>query len=74
MNVFTRSIGGWQLSCSLEMGLTLYAPERALSKGTPEIHHSDQGFQYAATASMRRLQDCAVALSMAAISEPWDNG
>jgi putative transposase len=48
MDVFTRSIRGWQLGRSLDQGLTLAALERALVIGTPEMHHSDQGVQYAA--------------------------
>ena len=47
-DVFTRSIRGWFLSWRLDGDLTLAALERALAKGTPQIHHSDQGLQYAA--------------------------
>jgi putative transposase len=74
MDVFTRSIRGWQLSRNLEQELTLHALDQALRKRTPEIHHSDQGVQYAATAYVLRLQGCAVAISMAAIGEPRENG
>jgi len=74
MDVFTRSIRGWQLSRSLEQELTLHALDQALRQGTPEIHHSDQGVQYAATDYVLRLQGCAAAISMAAIGEPRENG
>ncbi len=50
MDVFTRAIRGWHLSRSLDQPLTLVALQRALARRTPEIHHSDQGLQYAATA------------------------
>src|SRR5512135_2998267 len=50
MDVFTRSIRGWHLSRSLEQELTITALRRAFERGRPEIHHSDQGVQYAATA------------------------
>src|SRR4030066_118742 len=50
MDVFTRSIRGWYLSRNLDQALTLTALKRALEHRTPEIHHSDQGIQYAATA------------------------
>jgi putative transposase len=50
MDVFTRCIGGWHLGRSLEQELTLTALGRAYERGRPEIHHSDQGVQYAATA------------------------
>ena len=49
MDVFTRSIRGWCLSRSLDHTLTCTALFRALRSHTlPEIHHSDQGVQYAA--------------------------
>jgi putative transposase len=74
MDVFTRSIRGWQLSRSLDQGLTLAALERALVIGTPELHHSDQGVQYAAAAYVERLLGLGVELSMAAVGEPRENG
>jgi putative transposase len=43
MDVFTRSIRGWEVSRSLDQGLTLGALRRALRRGRPEVHHSDQG-------------------------------
>jgi transposase InsO family protein len=74
MDVFTRAIRGWQLSRSLDQGLTLAALERALVMATPELHHSDQGVQYAAAAYVERLRGLGVTLSMAAIGEPRENG
>jgi len=74
MDVFTRSIRGWHLGRDLDQGLTLAALERALVVARPELHHSDQGVQYAATAYVERLQNLGVRLSMAAIGEPRENG
>jgi putative transposase len=74
MDVFTRTIRGWHLGRNLDQGLTLAALERALVVATPEIHHSDQGVQYAATDYVKRLQKLNVQLSMAAIGEPRENG
>jgi putative transposase len=74
MDVFTRCLRGWHLGRSLDQGLTLAALERALLVATPQIHHSDQGVQYAATAYIQRLQKLNVTLSMAAIGEPRENG
>lgn len=74
MDVFTRAIRGWHLGRSLDQGLTLAALERALVVATPEIHHSDQGVQYAATAYVNRLRHRGVTLSMAAVGEPRENG
>jgi transposase InsO family protein len=47
MDVFTRCVRGWHLSRSLDRDLTLTALRRALADHVPEIHHSDQGWQYA---------------------------
>ncbi len=74
MDVFTRSIGGWHLGRTLEQELTLTALQRALVTGKPEIHHSDQGVQYAATAYVTMLQEAGVAISMADVGEPTQNG
>ncbi len=74
MDVFTRSIRGWHLSRDLDQGLTMAALERALVVATPQVHHSDQGVQYAATAYVERLQKLNVNLSMAAVGEPRENG
>jgi putative transposase len=74
MDVFTRCLRGWHLGRSLDQGLTLAALERALVVATPQIHHSDQGVQYAATAYVERLRKLNVQPSMAAIGEPRENG
>jgi transposase InsO family protein len=75
MEVFTRGIRGWQLPRSLEEALTLTALKRALAhEGPPEIHHSDQGVQYAATAYTALLASLGVQISMAKIGCPEQNG
>jgi putative transposase len=74
MDVFTRGIRGWHLGRSLDQSLTLMALQRAMAHHTPEIHHSDQGVQYAATAYTRLLQDADVQISMAEVGEAWQNG
>jgi putative transposase len=74
MDVFTRNIRGWHLGRNLDQGLTLAALERALVVAVPEIHHSDQGVQYAATAYVERLQTLDVELSMADVGAAWQNG
>jgi transposase InsO family protein len=50
MDVFTRAIRGWHLSKSLDSELTLAALRMGLADHVPEIHHSDQGIQYAVEA------------------------
>jgi putative transposase len=74
MDVFTRSIRGWYLSRTLEQDLTLTALKRALAQHTPEIHHSDQGIQYAAPAYTDLLRAAGVAISMAEVGEATQNG
>jgi len=74
MDVFTRSIRGWQLGRTLEHTLTLTALQRALTRHCPEIHHSDQGVQYAATAYVEGLQAQQIAISMADVGAAWQNG
>jgi putative transposase len=74
MDVFTRCIRGWHLGRGLDQGLTLRALEQALAQHTPEIHHSDQGVQYAATAYTDRLQQAGVQISMAEVGAAWQNG
>jgi transposase InsO family protein len=75
MDVFTRGMRGWHLWRSLDHTLTLTALQRALTRyPAPEIHHSDQGVQYAATAYTQALQDVNVQISMAEVGEAWQNG
>ena len=74
MDVFTRGIRSWHLGRSLDQSLTLRALEHALAQHTPEIHHSDQGVQYAASAYTARLQQVGVQISMAEVGAAWQNG
>jgi len=74
MDVFTRAIRGWNLSRSLDTELTLGALHRALSLCIPEIHHSDQGVQYAVHEYVALLQQYEVQVSMAAQGKPEENG
>jgi transposase InsO family protein len=74
MDVHTRCIRGWHLGRGLDQELTLVALRRAYEYGRPEIHHSDQGVQYAATAYVELLTSRAVKISMASVGEPEENG
>jgi transposase InsO family protein len=74
MDVFTRCIRGWHLGRSLDQSLTLTALHRALVHHTPEIHHSDQGVQYAALAYVQMLQQVNAQISMAEVGAAWQNG
>jgi putative transposase len=74
MDVYTRAIRGWHLSRHLDQTLTLTALRRALARQRPDIHHSDQGVQYAATAYVQTLQALGVQISMATVGEATENG
>jgi len=74
MDVFTRAIRGWALSHGLGVELTLSALQRALAHGQPQIHHSDQGVQYAATAYVQVLEAAQVQISMAEVGHAEQNG
>ena len=74
MDVFTRAIRGWHLDRSLDQSLTLTALQNALQTHCPEIHHSDQGLQYAATDYTNLLQQHNIQISMAEVGEPTQNG
>lgn len=74
MDVFTRAIRGWNLGPSLDVALTLEALQLALEDHVPQIHHSDQGIQYAAGEYVKELQTRHVQISMARVGEPRENG
>jgi len=74
MDVFTRAIRGWCLSRVLDQELTLTALRAALGTHSPEIHHSDQGVQYAAYAYTDLLSSHQVQISMAAVGKAEENG
>ncbi len=73
LDVFTRSIRGWSLGPSLATELVLQALQMGLRRGCPEIHHSDQGVQYAATGYVAELQARGVQVSMAEVGHPEQN-
>ncbi len=74
MDVFTRAIRGWELSKSLNGELCLWALHKALDHHCPQIHHSDQGIQYATGAYTQLLQQHQVRISMAAAGKAEENG
>jgi putative transposase len=74
MDVFTRSIRGWCLSRTLDQELTLMALRAALETHSTEIHHSDQGVQYAAYAYIDLLKIHGIQISMAAVGKAEENG
>jgi putative transposase len=73
MDVYTRSIRGWCLDSSLSSDLAVKALRQALQSHCPELHHSDQGVQYAATGYVELLHTAGVQVSMSAPGRPTDN-
>jgi len=74
MDVFTRAIRGWNLGRNLDTDLTLVALQRALRLCIPQIHHSDQGVQYAAQAYTDFLKQSGIQISMTTQGKPEENG
>jgi putative transposase len=74
MDVYTRIIRGWALRRSLAAELSLAALEKAFGEGQPEIHHSDQGVQYACSAYVAMLEVVGVKISMAEVGHAEQNG
>jgi putative transposase len=74
LDVYTRAIRGWCLSRLLDQELTLTALRAALENRQPEIHHSDQGIQYAAYAYIDLLKVHSIRISMAAVGRAEENG
>ena len=73
LDVFTRQLRGWHLGRTLSTELALTALEKALGRGWPEIHHSDQGVQYAASGYVERLRGVGAEISMAAKGKAVEN-
>jgi putative transposase len=62
------------LGRALDTELTLGALQQALALSIPEIHHSDQGVQYAAQAYIDLLKQYGISVSMAAQGNPEKMG
>lgn len=73
LDIFTRSIRGWELAGHMLEDLPKAALQQALRERHPHIHHSDQGVQYAATGYISMLQQTNVQISMSARGRPTEN-
>jgi putative transposase len=73
IDIFTKQIRGWAIGLSLEAELAIKALDLALEKGTPEIHHSDQGVQYCSAEYVMRLESREIKISMSDTGEPTQN-
>ena len=74
LDAYSRGIRGWHLSRSLDKNLTITVLEKALAiHPAPEIHHSDQGGQYATPKYTSRFPK-TTQISMSARGRPMENG
>lgn len=74
LDAYSRGIRGWHLSRRLDKRLSMTALEKALAAyPAPEVHHSDQGSQYA-TPKYTRLLPATTQISMSAAGRPMENG
>lgn len=73
LDVYTRAVRGWHVAKSLSHTLSLEALKQALRNGTPILHHSDQGVQYAAKGYTERLTQNGIQISMSEPGCPTQN-
>lgn len=74
LDAFSRGVRGWELGPSLDKYLTISALEKALAAyPAPELHHSDQGVQYATPAYTSLLSN-TTQISMSNVGCPTENG
>ena len=74
LDVFTRTIRGWALGQDLTHTLAVRALQKALRQGVCQIHHSDQGVQYATPAYTQLLTARGIQISMSEVGQAWQNG
>jgi transposase InsO family protein len=73
LDVYTRCVCGWHLSKTLSQSLSITALQKALAKGKPDIHHSDQGIQCAAKGYTDLLDAQEIQLSLSDAGCPTQN-
>lgn len=74
LDLFTRAIRGWHLGRDITHQLALSALNMALKKAAPQIHHSDQGVQYATPLYTDALTSRHIRISMSDKGMAWQNG
>jgi Transposase and inactivated derivatives len=76
MDLFSRRIIGWSMKATLREELVIDALDMAIEgRGheVPEIHHSDQGSQYASMAFREKLEKYKIQPSMNQKGSCYDN-
>ena len=73
-DAFSRRIVGWSMSEHLTKTLVCDAWHMAVGqRGTPHLHHSDQGSQYTSEDYLSLLEGAEVQISMSAVGRCYDN-
>ena len=72
--VYTRCRRGWHLRRHWDHTLTWTTLRRPLAPHRPELHHSDQGVPYAATAYSWTWRGVGSHISLAAVGEATEHG
>jgi putative transposase len=76
IDVFSRMIVGWRVSCTLRSDLALNALEQALHawpKCGELIHHSDRGVQYLSIRYSERFAEARLVASVGSVGDSYDN-
>lgn len=70
---YSRYVVAWELSNSLETGFCVRALRRALRRGVPEIHNSDQGVQFTSAEYVAAVQASGAQVSWDGRGRVYDN-
>lgn len=78
LDVFSRTVVGWQAASHMRTELPLDALEMALWRrriktGSGLIHHSDRGSQYVSIRHSERLADIGASASVGSVADSYDN-
>lgn len=76
LDLFSRKIVGWSMSCRIDRHLVIDALKMAVSNRRPPpglIHHSDRGSQYASGDYQALLKEHGMICSMSRKGNCWDN-
>ncbi|MGW4049178.1 IS3 family transposase [Streptomyces sp. NPDC004721] len=78
LDVFSRTIVGWQVANHMRTELPLDALEMALwrrriKKDSGLVHHSDRGSQYVSIRYTERLSDIGASASVGSVADSYDN-
>ena len=74
LDMYSRKIVGWSMSCRVDGDLVRTALRRALkARKAPLLHHSDRGSQYACSSYVEELKAYGIKPSMSRTGNPYDN-